>query len=109
MCCYGFLQVVFGGCRIPLGGAIQPKGRVQVGQALYIRSRNYLEKNGALTKFLIITSTSLWCLLSTLVGYSVPPHSLWNVETLLVGSRYPAYLGKTTFPRQNASLPRILN
>lgn len=67
MCCYGFLQVVFGGCRIPLGGAIQPKGRVQVGQALYIRSRNYLEKNGALTKFLIITSTSLWCLLSTLV------------------------------------------
>lgn len=48
-------------------------------------------------------------ILSALAGYSVPPHSLWNVETLLVGSRYPAYLGKTTFPRQNASLPRILN
>lgn len=34
---------------------------------------------------------------------------LVNVETLLLDSKCPAYLGKATFPRQNASLLRTLN
>lgn len=48
-------------------------------------------------------------ILSTLAGYSTPPQGLWIVETLLLGLKCPAYLGKITFPGQNISLLMSLN
>lgn len=40
-------------------------------------------------------------ILSALAEYSISPHSLWNVEILPLGSRCPAYLGKTAIYRNS--------
>ena len=62
----------------------------------------HFNKTSSADKFLVIT-----CYRASIINSSrvqCKSHSLWHVETLLLGFRCAAYLGITTFPRQNAAL-----
>ena len=100
----GFLQGLFGGCRVPLEGAVQPKVCV-LSRSGPTFAPEHFNKTSSADKFLVIT-----CYRASIINSSrvqCMSHSVWNVETLLLGFRYAAYLRITTFPRQNAAFLRL--